>query len=155
MLPRHARRSLSTTELRSHGSQARFQPCFLHQSESSLPPCQATLVTQYLTSAAVEHSVISQFGASVGGERIVFRAALIAMKFTQYFTHLRQRPDRACIKLEWIQQAIAHPIRTEVQSDGRIRKWTRVKELDKILRVILLEDGETVHNAFFDRSFKE
>lgn len=77
------------------------------------------------------------------------------MKFTQYFMHLRQRRDRACIRLEWIQQAIAHPIRTEVQSDGRIRKWVRVKELDKILRVILLEDGETVHNAFFDRSFKE
>lgn len=77
------------------------------------------------------------------------------MKFTQYFTHLRQRPDRASIKLEWIGEAIEHPIRTEVQSDGRIRKWTRVKELDRILRVILLEDGETVHNAFFDRSFKE
>jgi predicted ATPase len=77
------------------------------------------------------------------------------MKFTQYFMYLRQRPDRACIRLEWIQQAIEHPIRTEVQSDGRIRKWTRVKELEKTLRVILLEDGETVHNAFFDRSFKE
>ena len=25
----------------------------------------------------------------------------------------------------------------------------------KFLRVILLEDGETVHNAFFDRSFRE
>ena len=25
----------------------------------------------------------------------------------------------------------------------------------KLLRVILLEDGETVHNAFFDRSYKE
>jgi len=24
-----------------------------------------------------------------------------------------------------------------------------------VLRVILLADGETVHNAFFDRSFKE
>jgi hypothetical protein len=26
---------------------------------------------------------------------------------------------------------------------------------NRILRVILLEDGETVHNAFFDRNFKE
>lgn len=77
------------------------------------------------------------------------------MKFTQYFLHVRERPDRACIKLEWIQEAIDYPIRTEIQSDGRIRKWTKVKELNKILRVILLEDGETVHNAFFDRSFKE
>ena len=25
----------------------------------------------------------------------------------------------------------------------------------RYLRVILLEDGETVHNAFFDRNFKE
>jgi hypothetical protein len=25
----------------------------------------------------------------------------------------------------------------------------------EFLRVILLEDGETVHNAFYDRSFKE
>jgi len=34
------------------------------------------------------------------------------------------------------------------------RKWGRIEEVDKYLRVILLEDGETIHNAFFDRSFK-
>jgi hypothetical protein len=45
--------------------------------------------------------------------------------------------------------------KTEVQSDGRIRKWARIAETGKFLRVILLEDGQTVHNAFFDRSFKE
>ena len=77
------------------------------------------------------------------------------MKFTQYFLHTRQRPDRAKIKEKWIQQAIDSPCHTEVQSDGRIRKWTKVKEEDKFLRIVLLEDGETVHNAFFDRSFKE
>jgi hypothetical protein len=27
--------------------------------------------------------------------------------------------------------------------------------MGKYLRIILLEDGETVHNAFFDRNFKE
>lgn len=47
-----------------------------------------------------------------------------------------------------------NPVHTEVQSDGRIRKWKKIEEEDKFLRVILLEDGETVHNAFFDRSFK-
>jgi hypothetical protein len=26
---------------------------------------------------------------------------------------------------------------------------------NRVLRVILLPDGETVHNAFFDRSFRE
>lgn len=32
--------------------------------------------------------------------------------------------------------------------------WTYIDEEQKYLRVILLEDGETVHNAFFDRGFK-
>jgi len=47
------------------------------------------------------------------------------------------------------------PPKTTTQSDGRIRKWGKIAEAGKYLRVILLEDGETVHNAFFDRSFKE
>ena len=46
-------------------------------------------------------------------------------------------------------------MKTEVQSDGRIRKWKFIEEAGKHLRVILLEDGKTVHNAFFDRNFKE
>ena len=77
------------------------------------------------------------------------------MKFTQYFIHTRKRPDRSCIKEEWIQNAIDNPLETEVQKDGRIRKWIYIKEIDKYLRVILLSDGATVHNAFFDRSFQE
>ncbi len=36
-----------------------------------------------------------------------------------------------------------------------ISKWAKIPEVGKHLRVILLEDGETVHNAFFDRSYKE
>jgi hypothetical protein len=75
------------------------------------------------------------------------------MKYTQYFIYTRQRPDRVIIKDEWIEEAIRNPIRTVVQSDGRIRKWALLDE--KYLRVIVLADGETVHNAFFDRSFKE
>lgn len=77
------------------------------------------------------------------------------MKTTLYFEYARQRPDRARIQLEWIQQVIDHPEKTEIQVDGRIKKWAWIAEEDKYLRVILLEDGETVHNAFFDRSFKE
>jgi len=47
-------------------------------------------------------------------------------------------------------------LKEEVQSDGRIRKWVRIAEMEnRALRVILLDDGETIHNAFFDRSFKE
>lgn len=77
------------------------------------------------------------------------------MKCTQYFSFVRQRPDRAVIRDEWILGAIKRPVETQVQSDGRIRKWKYVQDVGKYLRVILLEDGETVHNAFFDRDFKE
>jgi hypothetical protein len=78
------------------------------------------------------------------------------MKTTQYFQYTRLRPDRAIIKDAWIEQVVRKPLREERQSDGRIRRWGRIAEMEnRILRVILLEDGETVHNAFFDRNFKE
>ena len=73
------------------------------------------------------------------------------MKITAYFAHTRSRPDRSGIKDEWIERVIAHPETTVVQDDGRIRKWGWIGEENRYLRVILLEDGETVHNAFFDR----
>lgn len=58
------------------------------------------------------------------------------------------------IKLEWIRQVIEHPVKEVIQQDGRIRRWAPIEELEgRYLRVILLPDGETVHNAFFDRSF--
>ena len=77
------------------------------------------------------------------------------MKTTQYFDYTRKRPDRNQIKEEWIKAVIDNPEKVQIQSDGRIRKWARISEAGKYLRVILLEDGETVHNAFFDRSYKE
>ncbi|MDE0635191.1 MAG: hypothetical protein OXI43_04970 [Candidatus Poribacteria bacterium] len=76
------------------------------------------------------------------------------MKSTEYFQYMRQRPDRAKIKTEWIEETIRNPVYTEIQVDGRIRKWKLIAEEGKFLRVILLEDEETVHNAFFDRNFK-
>lgn len=63
--------------------------------------------------------------------------------------------ERTAIRDEWIMHVMAHPERTEIQADGRFRKWALIAEAGKILRVVVLEDGETVHNAFFDRSFKE
>ena len=76
------------------------------------------------------------------------------MKFTQYFLHIRRRPDRAKIRLEWIEDTAKNADYSEVQSDRRIRKWKKIQEEDKFLRVILLADGKTIHNAFFDRRFK-
>ncbi len=77
------------------------------------------------------------------------------MKTTEYFKYTRKRPDRINITDEWIQYTINNPLRTEIQTDGRMRMWAKISEADKYLRVVLLEDGETVHNAFFDRDFEE
>jgi hypothetical protein len=54
----------------------------------------------------------------------------------------------------WIEETIINPEYTQIQSDGRIRKWRKIKDQGKFLRIILVEDGETVHNALFDRTFK-
>lgn len=76
------------------------------------------------------------------------------MKYTGYFLALRSRPDRAIIRESWIQYVIDHPVKEAIQKDGRIRRWAAIEEMDgRYLRVILLADGETVHNAFFDRRF--
>ncbi len=78
------------------------------------------------------------------------------MKVTQYFEFRRRFPDRIEIQEGWIAQVMNSPVRTEKQIDGRIRMWARIEDAGgKYLRVVVLEDGETVHNAFFDRKFKE
>ena len=80
------------------------------------------------------------------------------MKTTRYFDEqvLRKRPY---IQRQWCEDVRANPILREVQTDGRVRFWGRVSVPGEIrprfLRVVTLEDGETVHNAFFDRNFRE
>jgi hypothetical protein len=80
------------------------------------------------------------------------------MKTTRYFEEqvLRKRPY---IDRRWCAQVLASPIRRESQPDGRIRHWGAVVDprdnRTRILRVVTLEDGETIHNAFFDRNFKD
>ena len=80
-----------------------------------------------------------------------------AVRFTSCFRETRQRPDqrpdRAGIRDEWILRAIHTPAFEEIQEGGRIRRWVRIPEAGgRYLRVILLPDGETVHNALLDRS---
>lgn len=77
------------------------------------------------------------------------------MEVTTYFAAMRARPDRAVIDEEWIARVIDRPVREKIQADGRIRRWAAIPEAEgRYLRVILLPDGVTVHNAFFDRGFK-
>jgi hypothetical protein len=76
------------------------------------------------------------------------------LKTTRYFDATRHRPDRRGIEDGWIARALASPVKRMVQADGRIRCWAPVLAAGgRMLRVVLLADGETVHNAFSDRSF--
>ena len=76
------------------------------------------------------------------------------MKFTQYFLTTQLRDDRKSIKQEWIEFVYNNPVLEEIQIDGRIKRWAFIEEVGKYLRIIILDDKETIHNAFFDRSFK-
>jgi hypothetical protein len=80
------------------------------------------------------------------------------VRTTRYFDE-QVRRKRPYLTVELCGSVLDAPLRTEVQSDGRIRHWGRVnlpgEPEARILRVVTLEDGETVHNAFLDRSFRE
>ena len=75
------------------------------------------------------------------------------MKTTRYFTEnvLKRRPY---LREQWVLYVLNNPIRKEVQLNGRVRRWAYIPELKKYLRVVTESDGETVHNAFFDRRFR-
>lgn len=76
-------------------------------------------------------------------------------RFTAYFLATRERADRAGITMEWIHQTAATPEYQRVQADGRLRCRRRIPEAGgRWLREVLLENGKTIHNAFFDRGFK-
>ena len=73
----------------------------------------------------------------------------------RYFAEkVADRPDRADITPEMITATMQSPDHEAVQADGRIRRWRWVAELGRWLRVVLLDDGATIHNAFWDRGFR-
>jgi hypothetical protein len=75
------------------------------------------------------------------------------MKTTGYFqtSVLVRRPY---LQMKWIEQVLSDPLGVEIQDNGRVRRWGFIPEAGKYLRVVTEADGETVHNAFFDRRFK-
>ncbi len=76
----------------------------------------------------------------------------------RYFDE-RILPKRPYIDPEWCAQIIAAPLSRDEQPDGRIRFWGEVtlpgEAAPRILRVVTLTDGKTIHNAFFDRRFRK
>jgi len=81
----------------------------------------------------------------------------LPLKATRYFEEqvLRKRPY---IDRKMCARVLAAPLRREMQEDGRIRSWGAIPDTrdgkERILRVVTLADGATLHNAFFDRDFR-
>ena len=79
------------------------------------------------------------------------------MATTRYFEEqvCRKRPY---VTRELCERVITNPLHRETQEDGRVRFWGEVvlasETLSRVLRVVTLEDGETIHNAFLDRNFR-
>ncbi len=75
------------------------------------------------------------------------------MKVTAYFRDV-VRAKHPGIEEAWILWVMAKPLEERRQPDGRYALWGLVPEAEnRALRVMSLEDRETVHNAFFDRGF--
>jgi hypothetical protein len=72
------------------------------------------------------------------------------MKTTPYF---ERRIAQRGIDVRWVEEALRHEVKREEQPDGRIRLWGYVQERKLHLRLVLLSDGETLLNAFFDSTF--
>jgi hypothetical protein len=74
---------------------------------------------------------------------------------TRYFENaVMKRADRWMIAPDMVISVMMAPVRKQREDNGRVRHWGYIAELDRWLRVVTLEDGETVHNAFLDRNFK-
>jgi hypothetical protein len=76
-------------------------------------------------------------------------------KTTEYFeTRVAHRHPEIMTYRCYIEKALTDAVHEEDDVKGRTRLYIYVPEEDKYLRVIVLADGETIHNAFFDSHFR-
>ena len=78
------------------------------------------------------------------------------MKTTRYFDAVVNFNHPESRDRDRVLAVLAETVATETQPDGRIRHWGWTLDENnfrRIMRVVKLADGETVHNAFFDRNF--
>lgn len=86
-------------------------------------------------------------------------ATIQGVKSTAYFQNrvLRDRPYFGTYWEQWARIAIDTPTERNVESSGRIQLWIVVEHPDfgeRVLRVVTLDDEETVHTMFFDRDVR-
>jgi hypothetical protein len=74
------------------------------------------------------------------------------VKTTPYFEmRMKERPE---IDWSWCERVRRSPLEVVQQDDGRFQMWGYIEEAGKYLRVITLEDCETLDNSFFDRRYE-
>jgi hypothetical protein len=61
-------------------------------------------------------------------------------------------------KRDWCETALKTPERRMKQGDGHWQHGIAISDTEdskpRALRLVVLDDGETVHNAFFDRDYE-
>jgi hypothetical protein len=73
------------------------------------------------------------------------------MKWTRRFElKMLMRPE---VEWEWCARVLKSPVEVIEQGDGSFKMWGYIEEAGKYMRVITLEDRETLENAFLDRSY--
>jgi hypothetical protein len=80
------------------------------------------------------------------------------VKTTRYFDEQVSR-KRPYLLPEWFDDFRPKAAKRSVQDDGRIRYWVKItlagETRTRWLRIVCLDDDQTVHNAFLDRDFEE
>lgn len=74
----------------------------------------------------------------------------ISNRFIEYT--LKIRPY---LTQDLCERIIGDPIKCETQDNGRKKYWGWAEEYKRYVRVVVLEDGETILTAHFDRNFRE
>lgn len=75
------------------------------------------------------------------------------MKYSNHFIN-DVLPKRPYLTESLLSDILDQKLRIELQENGRMKIWGYSSEYEKYVRVVLMEDGETIHTAFFDRNFK-
>jgi len=73
------------------------------------------------------------------------------METTPYFDDSRPKPGHMSREIALV--ALANEVERRIQSNGLVKVWGWVEELDVYVRVVLSDGGKTLHNAFMDSPY--
>ena len=77
----------------------------------------------------------------------------MTLKTTAYFDNFVSQKNSE-VHRAWISSVLSSPVQVERWPNNRISCWGNILGAEnRVLKAIILEDSETVHNAFFDRNF--